>query len=160
MLALGGPNARLGESMARAARSEAEQEDPVSSFEREGLFWYLHLRLGQFREAGDSDADIERRTKISKQQVGQIQRGIRSGGLLSLIRLARGEGVTPGQLLDKAIAWWETRGAEFRDRRIRELAEERAAGKKPKAASPKRRSLAASLAAVEGGSKLPRSKQG
>lgn len=119
-----------------AAPPEFAEDDRL----RDAPFWYLHLRLEQLREAGTTNAQITAKTGISKVTISQIGLGNPNGGVLTIIRFARIEGGTPGELLDKAIEWWRTRGGpDYRDRRVIEIAEKRVQKVKKKTGRPKGR---------------------
>lgn len=161
-LALGEAYAAFDRQPMARSETAAKADDAFGSDKAvsEALFWYLHLRLIQLKAEGVKGSQIERATKISKQQVGQIQKGIRAGGLLTLIRFAAWEHRSAGELLDQALKWWRSgEGQAFKERRVHELAAERVEGtaKRTKAPKPAKTSgsLGSSLSAVQRSAKLP-----
>jgi hypothetical protein len=91
----------------------------------EALFWYLGLLLENWDRAGINGPEIQRRTGVSKAQVSQIRTGKPGGGVWTLIRLAKLDGRSPGQMLDDALGWWERQGRSYRDRKVAEFARKR-----------------------------------
>lgn len=123
---------------------EKVEDDP---FRDEAVFWFVHLKIQHFREQGMNGPDIQERTGISKSQISQIERGMRTGGLRTVMRLAKADGSSPGELLDAALNWWDNHGgAEYRARQLEEIATKRST-KKPakKAATTPRRAVANSV---------------
>lgn len=91
----------------------------------EAVFWYLALMIENLAREGINKAEIARRTGIRKAQLSQITRGHSGGGILTLIRIAKLDGRTPGRILDDALAWWPKQGIEYRAERVAMLAREK-----------------------------------
>jgi transcriptional regulator with XRE-family HTH domain len=90
-----------------------QEERPVDD-RGEALFWYIHMLIENKLSEGTKAADLARLTGVTKAQLSQIQSGRPGGGLLTLIRFAKVDHRSPGQILDAALAWWEKVGRRYR----------------------------------------------
>jgi transcriptional regulator with XRE-family HTH domain len=124
---LGPANARIGVVEPAESRPEGARPDDDRG---DALFWYLHLLIENKIREGVPAAEIARRTGITKAQISTMLAGKPSGGVLSLIRFSKLTGMTPGEILDTALSWWEREGRPYRAATARRKAEETAAGKK------------------------------
>jgi transcriptional regulator with XRE-family HTH domain len=90
------------------------QEESSVDDRGEALFWYIHMLIANKLGEGTKAADLARLTGVTKAQLSQIQSGRPGGGLLTLIRFAKIDHRTPGQILDAALSWWEKVGRRYR----------------------------------------------
>jgi transcriptional regulator with XRE-family HTH domain len=66
------------------------------------------------RERGLTQEDLSRRASIHAPTIGRLERGRREPRLKTILRLADGLGVSPGELLDD-LAWRRLTPEEFRE---------------------------------------------
>jgi transcriptional regulator with XRE-family HTH domain len=68
------------------------------------------LRMRELRsECGVSQDDLARRTGIHPTAIGRLEHGKREPRLGTILRIARGLGVRPGELLDPLVGLCERR---------------------------------------------------
>jgi len=93
----------------------------------EALAWYFRLLVRQELEKGMTRAQLCQRLGIEKGHLSQIENGKLGIGVPKLVQFASAFGVMPGELLDRALSWWEKFGRKERARVLAERAEKAAA---------------------------------
>jgi transcriptional regulator with XRE-family HTH domain len=100
----------------------------------EALAWYFRLLVRQEVEKGMTRAELCSRLGIEKGHLSQIESGKLGIGVPKLVQFADAFGLTPGELLNRALSWWEPLGRRERARVLAERAQ-KAAEKAARAAS-------------------------
>lgn len=103
---------------ARYARRMADPEDDRG----EAVAWYFRMLIRQRIEQGQTQVQIGELLGVSKGHVNQILGGTLGIGVPKLVAFAEAFGEKPGELLDKALAWWPVHGKKERARVLAERA--------------------------------------
>lgn len=103
---------------ARYARGMADPEDDRG----EALAWYFRMLIRQELERGVKQVELAERLGVGKGHISQIQKGTLGIGTQKLIAFSEALGHKPGELLDKALAWWPVYGKKERAKALAEAA--------------------------------------
>lgn len=103
------------------AARKADRDDRA-----EALAWYFRLLVEQEIERGTTRKDLLKRLGIEKGHLSQIERGKLGIGVPKLIQFSGVFGYDPGEMLTRALAWWEHSGRAYRAKALVEEAEKAA----------------------------------
>lgn len=110
----------------RYARPMSDPEDDRG----EALAWYFRLLVKQELERGTKRKELYERLGIGKGHLSQIERGRLGIGIPKLVQFSAAFGWTPGEMLNRALSWWQDSGREESARILLEQAQEAAAKKR------------------------------
>lgn len=88
----------------------------------EALAWYFRLLVRQEIEKGVTRAQLCQQLGIEKGHLSQIENGKLGIGVPKLVQFAAVFGMNPGELLDRALSWWQPLGRRERARVLAERA--------------------------------------
>lgn len=106
-----------------AERYNECMSDPDDDDRGEALAWYFRLLVKQEIARGTKRKDLLEKFGITKGHLSQIERGKLGIGVPKLVQFAGTFGYTPGEMLDRALSWWEAMGRAERARCLLEEAE-------------------------------------
>lgn len=81
----------------------------------EALAWYFRRLVQEELDAGVERKELLERLGIAKGHLSQLEHAKVGIGVPKLIQFAAAFRLTPGELLDRALAWWETKGRRERE---------------------------------------------
>jgi transcriptional regulator with XRE-family HTH domain len=91
-------------------RYKESMSDPETDDRGEALAWYFRLLVKQEIERGTKRKDLLKKFGIQKGHLSQIERGKLGIGIPKLVQFATVFGYSPGEMLDRALSWWEAMG--------------------------------------------------
>ncbi len=104
----------------------------------EALAWYFRMLIRHELQKGVKQVELAERLGVGKGHISQIQKGTLGIGTQKLISFSEALGQKPGDLLDKALAWWPVHGKKERAAALAEAAAKAAeAAAEPEEQAPK-----------------------